>query len=120
MEIIASLFAAAVVCFILFRINKTGKTDDNKVLSSSNIASNSNDNCNNNDSCNRDKCKELCLKTLKELNCEVIKDDEGIFGFFYQGARFSIMPGNGYVRIWFLNWYDIELDDIDMLAVYAK
>ena len=116
MEIIASLFAAAVVCVILFRINKTGKTDDNKVLSSSNIASNSNDNCNNNDSCNRDKCKELCLKTLKELNCEVIKDDEGIFGFFYQGARFSIMPGNGYVRIWFLNWYDIELDDIDMLA----
>ena len=40
MEIIASLFAAAVVCFMLFGIYTIAKTDDNKVLLSSNIASN--------------------------------------------------------------------------------
>ena len=116
MEIIASLFAAAVVCFILFRINKTGKTDDNKVLSSSNIASNYNDNCNNNDSCNRDKCKELCLKTLKELNCEVQISEDDVFEFAFQGYRFAIVYGKGFIRIMLLDWHEIDLDDIDMLA----
>lgn len=40
MEIIASLFAVAVVCFMLFGIHTIAKTDDNKVLPSSNVASN--------------------------------------------------------------------------------
>ena len=68
MEIIASLFAAAVVCFMLFGIYTIAKTDDNKVLLSSNIASNSNDNCNNN-------LKNLCrmCRAWKEKNNVDIK-----------------------------------------------
>ena len=117
MEIIASLFAAAVVCFMLFGIYTIAKTDDNKVLLSSNIASNSNDNCNNNDSWNKEKCKDLCIKLVRKLNCEVDVDErDDSLDFSFQGAHFKIIYGRGVIRIWHLFWYKVDLEDIEMLS----
>ena len=116
MEIITSLIAIAVICLILFRINNFGKTDEDKAQPSSNLASNTNDNCNNNDFCNKEKCRELCLKTLRELNCEVQITEDDVFEFAFQGYRFAIVYGKGFIRIMLLDWHEIDLDDIDMLA----
>ena len=62
------------------------------------------------------RCRDLCLKTLRELNCEVQITEDDVFEFAFQGYRFAIVYGKGFIRIMLLDWHEIDLDDIDMLA----
>ena len=69
-----------------------------------------------NDTYSEKRCRELCLKTLRELNCEVQISEDDVFEFAFQGYRFAIVYGKGFIRIMLLDWHEIDLDDIDMLA----
>lgn len=66
----------------------------------------------------QEECMELCMKVLRSMNCKVEIDEEltGKLDFKYQGCNFSIVCDSKYIRIWFLFWYEIDLDDIDRLA----
>lgn len=66
----------------------------------------------------QEECIELCMKVLRSMNCKVERDEEATnkLDFKYQGGHFSIFCGSKFIEIWFLFWYEIDLDDIDRLA----
>jgi len=66
----------------------------------------------------QEECIELCMKVLRSMNCKVERDKEATnkLNFKYQGGHFSIFCDSKLIEIWFLFWYEIDLDDIDRLA----
>lgn len=115
MEIIISVIATTVVCFIIYMVFK-GKQKEMKIYISDDNESNNTDMRLDKDTYSEKRCRELCLKTLRELNCEVQITEDDVFEFAFQGYRFVIVYGAGFIRIMLLDWHEIDLDDIDMLA----
>lgn len=115
MEIVLSIIGTLCVCYLLHRlsIKKHGVENDTGVAGS---CASEHEESGNDDPFSEKRCRELCLETLRELNCKVHINDLDIFEFAFQGYRFSIMSGGGFIRIWLLDWHEIDLDDIDMLA----
>lgn len=66
----------------------------------------------------QEECIELCMKVLRSMNCKVERDEDATnkLNFKYQGGHFSIFCDSKLIEIWFLFWYEIDLDDIDRLA----
>lgn len=68
--------------------------------------------------------KTLCIQTLRELNCEVEFDEEqeDRIYFNYQGENFFIDATNtcSTFDIWDTGWYEVSLDDIDLLSMVRK
>lgn len=68
--------------------------------------------------------KTLCIQTLRELNCEIEFDEEqeDRIYFSYQGESFFIDATNTSATfdIWDTGWYEVSLDDIDMLSMLRK
>lgn len=68
--------------------------------------------------------KTLCIQTLRELNCEVEFDEEqeDRIYFNYQGENFFIEATNtcSTFDIWDTGWYEVSLDDIDLLSMVRK
>lgn len=59
---------------------------------------------------------------LHNLNCKVSIDseDENELSFTYQGGNFIINVYDKFIRISFLFWYDVDLDDLDLMAKTRK
>lgn len=62
--------------------------------------------------------RTLCLELLKKMNCEVSVDpeDENALSFTYQNGHFVINVDDKFIRLSFLFWYDIDLEDLDLVA----
>lgn len=114
MKIIISVIATTIVCFIIHIVSK-GKQEVKTSITNDNDTNNT-DMKLDKDTYSEKRCRELCLKTLRELNCEVQITEEDVFEFAFQGYRFAIVYGAGFIRIMLLDWHEIDLDDIDMLA----
>jgi len=68
--------------------------------------------------------KDLCLETLRKLNCDVQFDeeDENSLYFVYQGEHFRIRAFQDYcfLQIYDLWWKTVDLDDIDEICNVRK
>ena len=119
MEIIISVIGTLLVCYILYRVNNQSKTEDvdsNGILSED-ASETPRQRSDSSDVHSEEKCRALCLETLRKLNCVVeIDERDGLLDFAYQGGRFRIICGSGFIRIWYLFWYEVDLDDIDQLV----
>ena len=66
-----------------------------------------------------DKCtRDLFLETLTKMGCQYEIDDEDRINFQWQGGYFSAHASNDnlFVTIWYFQWGEWELYDIDMLS----
>ncbi len=68
--------------------------------------------------------KELCVETLRKLNCDVHFDeeDENTLYFIYQGEHFRIDTYHncGFLQIYDVWWKTVDLDDIDEICNVRK
>ena len=119
MEIILSVIGTLLVCYFLYRVDNRNRTEDgdgNGTLSED-ASETPRQRSDSSDVRSEEKCKALCIETLRKLNCEVeIDERDGLLDFSYQGGHFKIICGNGFIRIWYMFWHDIDLDDIDLLS----
>ena len=119
MEIILTVIGTLLVCYILYRVDNRNKTEDgdgNGTLSED-ASESHHQGSDSSDVRLEEKCKALCIETLRKLNCEVeIDERDGSLDFAYQGAHFRIIYGSGFIRIGFLFWQEIDLVNIDLLS----
>ncbi len=59
----------------------------------------------------------LMFKTLSNIGCQPVKNDDGTLTVSYQGENFFMEFGGSYARIWDPNWEDIKEDNPDMPKV---
>lgn len=112
MEIFISIAVTILVFFLLHRIgNNDGEKNNIVPESKENIKRDRGEQT-------QEECIELCMKVLRSMNCKVERDKEATnkLDFKYQGGNFSIFCGSKLIEIWFMFWYEIDLDDIDRLA----
>ena len=68
--------------------------------------------------------KDLCIKLLKQLNCEVFvsEEEENRLDFKYQGEIFVIFATNEsfFIDIWDPKWYIVPLDDLEQMSNVRK
>ena len=119
MEIILTVIGTLLVCYFLYRVDNRNRTEDgdgNGTLSED-ASETPRQRSDSSDVRSEEKCKDLCIETLRKLNCEVDVDErDGSLDFTYQGGHFRIICVNGFIRIWYMFWHDIDLDDIDLLS----
>lgn len=119
MEIILTVIGTLLVCYFLYRVDNRNRTEDgdgNGTLSED-ASETPRQRSDSSDVRSEEKCKALCIETLRKLNCEVEVDErDGLLDFAYQGGHFKIICGSGFIRIWYLFWHEIDLDDIDLLS----
>lgn len=114
MDIISVLFGLMCICYFVFLlVRKTeGKENEAEAADSSALEKPNSDFA----PFDEEHCRKLCLETLRELNCMVHINEEGILDFSFQGYRFLIFTGRGFIRIVLPNWHEIDLDDIDQMS----
>lgn len=68
--------------------------------------------------------RDLCIESLKQLNCEVELDEETKerIHFSFQGEHFFIDITNEHAvfDIWDAFWYDVDLDNIAEMSIVRK
>lgn len=112
-----------IISYIVYCYRRDNKSDDNDELQTCvmNEATPSSSSQKENA---KMKVRELCIETLKELNCEVEFDeeDEARLFFSFQGEHFFIDAPNDSVffTIWDTHWYSVSLDDLDSVSMLRK
>lgn len=56
----------------------------------------------------------VMFKTLSNIGCQPVKNDDGTLTVSYQGENFYMEFGGMYARVWDPNWADMKADDPDM------
>lgn len=56
----------------------------------------------------------LMFRTLSNLGCQPIKNDDGTISVSYQGENFHIEFGGMYARVWDPMWAGVKADDPDI------
>lgn len=121
MEIFVFIVIALVGCYIFYRLDKKSNCSDGESIT----VPEENDSTSPTDKDENDESKDetmdtrtLCLELLKKMNCEVSVDpeDENALSFTYQNGHFVINVDDKFIRLSFLFWYDIDLEDLDLVA----
>lgn len=63
---------------------------------------------------NRPDILGLMFKTLSNLGCQPIANDDGTISVQYQGENFHMEFGGMYASVWDLMWAGVKADDPDM------
>ena len=56
----------------------------------------------------------LMFKSLSELGCQPVKNQDGTMNVSYQGENFHMGFGGMYARVWDPCWFGIKADDPEM------
>ena len=59
--------------------------------------------------------KELLKKTLGQLGCPIVDEEETTVFFNYQDKRFAIELGGQFITIVYPNWGEVSVEDEDMM-----
>lgn len=116
MEMILSILIMMLIFYIIYLKAKKKNTEEAYPMEEANqFQENSNSEW---------ETKDLCIKVLKRLNCEIEQDSEleERFYFLFQGEAFFIdaKAGSPMIQIWDSWWMEVPLENLDEMARVRK
>lgn len=73
---------------------------------------------------NQSSTKDLCIHLLRQINCEVIinEEDENRLEFSYQGWNFCIDTSDEcpFINIWDFGWATADLDNLEEVSMMRR